>query len=47
MVHEHLSQRKLLASTAGKGHLTARARLGGAQQTVVHVTVNAFDGETA
>jgi hypothetical protein len=47
MVHEHLSQRKLLASTAGKGHLTARHRLGGAQQTVVHLTVLKFDEKAA
>jgi hypothetical protein len=47
MMHEHLNQRKLLATTAGKGHLTARHRLGGAQQTVVHLTVGAFDREAA
>jgi hypothetical protein len=47
MVHEHLSQRNLLASTAGKGHLTARRRLGGTQQTVVHLTINKFDSEAA
>lgn len=45
MVHEQLRQRKLLASTGGKGHVTSRHRLSGAQQTVVHLTVSAFDGE--
>ena len=39
--------RKLLASTGREGHLTARHRLGGAQQTVVHLTVSTFDGEAA
>jgi len=47
MVHEQLKVRKLLASTGTKGHLTSRHRLGGAQQTVVHLSVNAFDGEAA
>ena len=46
-LHEHLHERRLLASRPGKGHLTARHRLGGAQQTVVHLTVRTFDGETA
>jgi hypothetical protein len=43
MLHEQLSERKLLASTAGQGHHTARRRLSGAQQTVVHLTVPTFD----
>ena len=46
-LHEHLHERQLLASSPGKGHLTARRRLGGAQQTVVHLTVRTFDSETA
>jgi hypothetical protein len=46
-LHEYLHERRLLASNPGKGHLTARHRLGGAQQTVVHLTVRTFDGETA
>jgi len=47
MVHEQLRERKLLASAGAKGHLTSRHRLSGAQQTVVHLTVTAFDGEAA
>ena len=45
MVHEQLRERKLLASAGAKGHVTSRHRLSGAQQTVVHLTVSAFDGE--
>jgi hypothetical protein len=47
MLHELLKERKLLASTGADGHITARRRLGGAQQTVVHLTVRTFDGETS
>jgi hypothetical protein len=47
MLHEHLKERKLLASAGAKGHITSRHRLGGAQQTVVHLTISAFDGEAA
>jgi hypothetical protein len=46
-LHEHLNERKLLADSSGPGHLTSRHRLGGAQQTVVHLTVCTFDGETS
>ena len=45
MLHEQLKERKKLASAGAKGHHTARHRLGGAQQTVVHLTVRTFDGE--
>jgi hypothetical protein len=47
MLHEQLRERKLLAGSGAKGHHTARHRLGGAQQTVVHLTVRTFDGEEA
>jgi hypothetical protein len=45
MVHEQLRERRLLASTGAKGHVTSRHRLSGTQQTVVHLTISAFDGE--
>jgi len=46
MLHESLSERKMLASAGTDGHITARRRCGGAQQTVVHLTLRTFDGDS-
>ena len=45
MLHEQLKGRKLLASSGQNGHVTARRRLGGTQQTVIHLALCTFDGE--
>jgi hypothetical protein len=42
-LHEHLGERQILASTGSKGKLSARVRLGGTQQTVVHLSLTTFD----
>jgi hypothetical protein len=44
-LHEDLHHRKLLASTGSGGRLASRRRLGGTQQTVVHLTIAGFDGD--
>jgi hypothetical protein len=44
-LHKHLSERKLLASTSGPGHLTAQRDLGGQRnRRVLHLTVRGFEG---
>lgn len=42
-VHKALYARGLLASTQGEGRYTIRKRAGGANPTVLHLTVKAFD----
>jgi hypothetical protein len=42
-VHTELHRRGLLASITGKGRLTVRKRVGGANPTVLHLTVGGFD----
>ena len=42
-VHTELHRRGLLASITGKGRLTVRKRVGGANPTVLHLTVSGFD----